>query len=232
MQQTVSPIRGLRHWAGEPGGRPGAESPSRRTNEPASARKTSPPRSRRPQGLFRARCASAMPRSVLPCSAFRLLSSLSHSRVGNWQWPEPPSFVDASARSLATPEEPPLSWGRITQALRRGARVTRDSPPRTPRPTSAFVWCGDTPASSGHSAIDASDTSASRAEGARRPASPKGPIKREPRDPQQARGATEGRAVRTAPSTVDSPRGLPWFHGGNSRFFLAEREEKKSNKRH
>ena len=59
---------------------------------------------------------------VLPCSAFRLLSSLSHSRVGNWQWPEPPSFVDASARSLATPEEPPLSWGRVTQALRRSPR--------------------------------------------------------------------------------------------------------------
>ena len=56
---------------------------------------------------------------VLPCSAFRLLSSLSHSRVGYWQWPKPPSCVDASARSRATPEEPPLSWGRVTQAPRR-----------------------------------------------------------------------------------------------------------------
>ena len=36
-------IRGLRHWAGEPAGHLGAESPSRRTAGPASARKTSPP---------------------------------------------------------------------------------------------------------------------------------------------------------------------------------------------
>ena len=137
---------------------------------------------------------------VLPCSAFRLLSSLSHSRVGNWQWPEPPSFVDASARSLATPEEPPLSWGRVTQALRRSPRHPWLSLERRGLPL-----CGaETHPFSGHSAIDASDTSASRAEGPRRPASPKDSIKGEPRDPQQARGVTEGRAVRTVPSTDSS----------------------------
>ena len=36
-------IRDLCHWAGEPAGHLGAESPSRRTAGPASTRKTSPP---------------------------------------------------------------------------------------------------------------------------------------------------------------------------------------------
>ena len=36
-------IRGLCHWAGEPAGHLGAESPSRGTAGPTSARKTSPP---------------------------------------------------------------------------------------------------------------------------------------------------------------------------------------------
>ena len=84
--------------------------------------------------------------------------------------------------------------------------------PRTPRP--AIVWCGDaeTHPFSGHSAIDASDTSASRAEGPRRPASPKDSIKGEPRDPQQARGVAEDRAVRTrARAQARIRHGLSWF---------------------
>ena len=96
-------IRGLCHWAGEPGGRPGAESPSRRATEPASTRKTSPPRSRRSQGLFRARCASAMPRCFRAPPFASSRRSLIHVLVINWHWPEPPSFDDASTRSLATP---------------------------------------------------------------------------------------------------------------------------------
>ena len=42
-RSDANPHPGLRHWAGEPAGHLGAESPSRRTAEPASARKTSPP---------------------------------------------------------------------------------------------------------------------------------------------------------------------------------------------
>ena len=62
---------------------------------------------------------------------------------------------------------------------------------------------------SGHSTTDKSDTSATRAWSARWPASSKGPIKREPRDPQQARGLPNGRAVHTVASLIR--HGLLWF---------------------
>ena len=89
-------IRGLCHWAGEPAGHLGAESPSRRTARPASARKTSPPCPHRLHGLFRARCANAMSRCLraLPFASSR--RSLTHT-LGHSQWPKPPRFVHATA---------------------------------------------------------------------------------------------------------------------------------------
>ena len=62
---------------------------------------------------------------------------------------------------------------------------------------------------SGHSTTDKSDTSATRAWSARWPASSKGPIKREPRDPQQARGFPDGRAVHAVASPIR--HGMLWF---------------------
>ena len=71
-------------------------------------------------------------------------------------------------------------------------------------PTSmhAIMWCGDTPVEfTGHSAIDASDTSARRRAWSERwPASPKGRIESEPRGPSQLRGVRG--VARIAPSQL------------------------------
>ena len=135
-------IRGLRHWAGEPAGHLGAESPSRRTAGPASARKTSPPCPHGSHGSFLARCANAMSRCLcaLPVASSRrsLTCTLGHS-----QWPKPPRFVHATA---------PARWRLLKShtALARSdhsAATEEPAPPVTLPPTSVhvIVWCGNTP---------------------------------------------------------------------------------------
>ena len=80
-------------------------------------------------------------------------------------------------------------------------------------PTSvhAIVWCGYL-LFTGHSAIDASDTSARHAWSERYSASPKGRIETEPRGPSQLRGVRG--LARIAPSqlrTVTIRHGLKVF---------------------
>ena len=119
-------IRGLCHWAGEPAGHLGAESPSRRTARPASARKSSPPCPHRLHGLFRARCANAMSRCLraLPFASSR--RSLTHT-LGHLQWPEPPRFVHATAPARGRLK---IHRHRAIRSLDRygGIRAIRDSP--------------------------------------------------------------------------------------------------------
>ena len=71
-------IRGLCHWAGEPAGHLGAESPSRRTARPASARKTSSPCPHWLRGLSLAHHVNAVSRHrrVPPFASSRRPSSL------------------------------------------------------------------------------------------------------------------------------------------------------------
>ena len=115
------------HWAGEPAGNLGAESPSRRTAKPVSARETSPPCPHRSHGLFRARCASTMSRCLraVPFASSRRSRSLTHT-LGHSQWPEPPRFAHATA--------PARQWLKSHRPRARpldrygGARAIRDSP--------------------------------------------------------------------------------------------------------
>ena len=92
-------IRGLCHWAGEPAGHLGAESPSRRTSGPASARKPSPPCSHRLNGLFqgrgaRMRCPGASVLCLLPplvaLSLTRLAIRSGQSHPGLYTQPHQP----------------------------------------------------------------------------------------------------------------------------------------------
>ena len=172
--------RGLRHWAGEPAGHLGAESsPSRRTAGPASARKTSPP-------CLSTLIAQVVPGAVHecdvpvpPCSAFRLLSSLSYSHA----WPP---FAVAKATQVCTrnrtspvaAEEPPSSRDPITRPLRRSPRHPRLSL-RPPTSVHLIVWCGDTPVvlRSLDDRCGERHKRANRAWSARWPASPKGASK-------------------------------------------------------
>ena len=91
-------FRGLCHWAGELTARQAAEPPSsRQVAECASARKSNPLRPHRPLGQFETHPAKWHVHTP-PCSAFRLHSSPTHAHAWPFaQWPEPPSFVDASA---------------------------------------------------------------------------------------------------------------------------------------
>ena len=70
----------------------------------------------------------------------------------------------------------------------------------------------------GHSAIDASDTSAHRAWSERWPASLKGRIKSEPRGPSQLRGVRGVSTNRTAPIT--NRHGSSWFESFHPHFAL------------
>ena len=114
-------IRGLCHWAGEPAGHLGAESPSRRTARPASARKTSSPCPHWRRGHSQAHHVNAVSRHrrVPPFASSRrpLTHALSHL-----QWQEPPRFIDASATSRASSKEPPPSRGPTTRPLRASPR--------------------------------------------------------------------------------------------------------------
>ena len=70
-----------------------------------------------------------------------------------------------------------------------------------------------------HSAVDASDTSASHAcQSERWPASPKGRVESEPRGPSQVRGVRWGRTNRTVP--VTNRHDSPWFENVRSHFAL------------
>ena len=114
-------IRGLCHWAGEPAGHLGAESPSRRTARPASARKTSSPCPHWPQGLSRTHHVNAVSRHrrVPPFASSR--RPLTHA-LAHLQWQEPPRFIDASATSRASIKEPSPSRGPTTRPLRASPR--------------------------------------------------------------------------------------------------------------
>ena len=120
-------IRGLCHWAGEPAGHLGADSPGRRAAEHASAKRTKPPSPHWLRGLSQAHHVNAVSRHrrVPPFASSRhpLTHALSHL-----QWQEPPRFIDASATSRASIKEPsrpravrpPGRYGRV--------RAIRDSP--------------------------------------------------------------------------------------------------------
>ena len=114
-------IRGLCHWAGEPAGHLGAESPSRRTARPASARKTSSPCPHWLRGLSQTHHVNAVSRHrrVPPFASSR--RPLTHA-LAHLQWQEPPRFVDASATSRASIKEPSPSRGPTTRPLRASPR--------------------------------------------------------------------------------------------------------------
>ena len=103
-------IRGLCHWAGEPAGHLGADSPSRRAAEHASAKRTKPPCPHWPRGLCQAHHVNAVSRHrrVPPFASSRrpLTYALAHL-----QWQEPPRFVYASATSREPIKEPSPSRG-------------------------------------------------------------------------------------------------------------------------
>ena len=90
--------RGLCHWASEPAGHLGAESPSRRTARPASARKTSSPC---PHWLRR---LSQKTHHVNAVSRHRRVPPFASSRrplthaLAHLQWQEPPRFLSTQAQ--------------------------------------------------------------------------------------------------------------------------------------
>ena len=114
-------IRGLCHWAGEPAGHLGADSPSRRAAEHASAKRTKPPCPHWLRGLSQAHHVNAVSRHrrVPPFASSRrpLTHALSHL-----QWQEPPRFIDASATSRESIKEPSPSRGPTTRPLRASPR--------------------------------------------------------------------------------------------------------------
>ena len=114
-------IRGLCHWAGEPAGHLGAESPSRRTARPASARKTSSPCPHWLRGLSQTHHVNAVSRHrrVPPFASSR--RPLTHA-LAHLQWQEPPRFIDASATSRASIKEPSPSRGPTTRPLQASPR--------------------------------------------------------------------------------------------------------------
>ena len=102
-------------------------------------------------------------RRVPPFASSRrpLTHALAHLQ---WQWQEPPRFIDASATSLPSIKEPSPSRGPTTRPLRASPRHPWLSLRRR-----RMSSCGvETHLLfiTGHSAIDASDTSARRAPGA------------------------------------------------------------------
>ena len=109
------------HWAGEPAGHLGAESPSRRTARPASARKTSSPCPHWLRGLSQTHHVNAVSRHrrVPPFASSR--RPLTHA-LAHLQWQEPPRFIDASATSRASIKEPSPSRGPTTRPLRASPR--------------------------------------------------------------------------------------------------------------
>ena len=121
-------IRGLCHWAGEPAGHLGAESPSRRTARPASARKTSPPCPHWLRGLSQAHHVNAVSRHrrVPPFASSRrpLTHALAHlqwqskSHPGLQTQAQPAGHQLKSHRPRAV--RPPDRYGRV--------RAIRDSP--------------------------------------------------------------------------------------------------------
>ena len=114
-------IRGLCHWAGEPAGHLGAESPSRRTARPASARKTSSPCPHWLRGLSQTHHMNAVSRHrrVPPFASSR--RRFTHA-LAHLQWQEPPRFIDASATSRASNKEPSPSRGPTTRPLQASPR--------------------------------------------------------------------------------------------------------------
>ena len=152
-------IRGLCHWAGEPAGHLGADSPSRRAAEHASAKRTKPPCPHWLRGLFQAHHVNAVSRHrrVPPFASSR--RPLTHA-LAHLQWQEPPRFIDASATSRASIKEPSPSRGPTTRPLRASPHHPWLSLRRF-----RMSSCGAEThlLFTGHSAIDASDTSARRA---------------------------------------------------------------------
>ena len=114
-------IRGLCHWAGEPAGHLGADSPSRRAAEHASAKRTKPPCPHWLRGLSQAHHVNAVSRHrrVPPFASSR--RPLTHA-LAHLQWQEPPRFIDASATSRASIKEPSPSRGPTTRPLRASPR--------------------------------------------------------------------------------------------------------------
>ena len=139
----------------------GAESPSRRTARPASARKTSPPCPHWLQGLSQThhvKYGAPTP----PCSALRLLSSPAHSRACPFAvtratpvYKRKRNQPGINQRAISSP-----SRGPTTRPLRASPRHPRLSLRRR-----CMSSCGAEThlLFTGHSAIDASDTSARRA---------------------------------------------------------------------
>ena len=118
---TQTHTRGLRHWAGEPAGHLGANSPSRRAAEHASAKRTKPPCPHWRRELSQAHHVNAVSRHrrVPPFASSR--RPLTHA-LAHLQWQEPPRFIDASATSQASMKEPSPSRGPTTRPLRTSPR--------------------------------------------------------------------------------------------------------------
>ena len=138
---------------------------------------------------------------VPPCSAFRLLSSLSYSHA----WPFGTIRSGQSHPGLYTQPHQPGSGRRVTALARSNHSTATEEPAPsvTLPPTSVhvIVWCGDTPVVL-RSLDDRCERHkrASRAWSARWPASPKGRIGTEPRGPSQLRGVRG--VARIAPSQL------------------------------
>ena len=97
-----------------------------------------------------------------PCSAFRHLSSLSHSHAWPFAVAKATQVCSRNRTSAVAAEEPPPSRDPTTRPLRRNPRHSRLSLRRRCMPSfgaeTHLLF-------SGHSAIDASDTSARAAPG-------------------------------------------------------------------
>ena len=118
---TQPRIRGLCHWAGEPVGHLGADSPSRRAAEHASAKRTKPPCPHWRRGVSQTHRVNAVSRHrrVPPFASSR--RPLTHA-LAHLQWQEPPRFIDASATSRASIKEPSPSCGPTTRPLQASPR--------------------------------------------------------------------------------------------------------------
>ena len=139
--QTHPRIRGLCHWAGEPAGHLGAESPSRRAAEHASAKRT-----KLALSALAPRAFPGAPREcgvpTPPCSALRLLSSPAHSRAC------PFAVARATQVYRRKRNQPGINQRAIALARSDHPTATGESAPSVTLPPTSphvIVWCGDTP---------------------------------------------------------------------------------------
>ena len=155
-------IRGLCHWGGEPAGHLlGADSPSRRAAEHASAKRTKPPCPHWLRGLSQTHHVNAVSRHrrAPPFASSR--RTLTHALLAHLQWQEPPTQVYRRKRN-----QPGINLRAIALARSDHPTATGESAPSVTLPRRCRMSsCGAEThlLFTGHSAIDASDTSTRRA---------------------------------------------------------------------